>query len=65
MEQPEQEEAKCGLRLWSVTKLRITGVSNIRGTVEVDPMAWSIPSIPFPLNLLCPGEHLNQKKRRA
>lgn len=29
MEQPEQEEAKGGLHLWSVTKLRITGMSSI------------------------------------
>lgn len=62
MEQPEQEEAKRGLHLWSVTKLRITGVSNIRGIVEVDPDGLEHSLSSFPPNLLCPGEHLNQKE---
>lgn len=60
MEQPEQEEAKGGLQLWSVTKLRITEVS-IRGSGRggLSSLEHSLNS--FPSNLLCPGEHLTQK----
>lgn len=59
--QPEQKEAKCGLHLWSVTKLRITGVGSIRGTGRgrLDSLEHSFHS--FPSNLPCPTEHLTQK----
>lgn len=61
VEQPEPEEAKCGLHLWSVTKLGITGVGSIKGTDRggLDSLEHSLHS--FPSNLLCPGEHLTQK----
>lgn len=36
-------------------------MSNIRGTIEVDPDGLEHSLSSFPPNLLCPGEHLNQK----
>lgn len=58
----DQEEAKCGLHLRSVTKLRITGVSNIRRTVEVDPNGLEHSLSSFPPNLLCPPGEKTKKE---